>query len=79
MLTELKGFKSQTILVLEYKTRNDCKIFHSSAKLTASDSDIDEAFKSMHQSVMKKIKNYPREDWIVTETIVKHSIKIFKC
>ena len=79
MLTELKGFKSQTILVLEYKTRNDCKIFHSSAKLTASDSDIDEAsFKSMHQGVMKKI-NYPREDWIVTETIVKHSIKIFKC
>ena len=39
---------------LEYKNRNDRKIFHSSAKLIASDSDIDEAFKSMHQSIMKK-------------------------
>ena len=33
------------------------KIFYSSAKLIASDSDIDEVFKSMHQSTMTKIKN----------------------
>ena len=41
-----------TKLILDYKRRNDAKIFHSSAKLTASDSDIDEAFKSMQQSIL---------------------------
>ena len=56
LLSELKKFKVQTILVLDYKKRNDRKIFHSSAKLIASDSDIDEAFKSMHQSITKNKK-----------------------
>ena len=42
LLSELQKFKFQTILVTDYKKRNDCKIFHSSTKLTASDSDIDE-------------------------------------
>ena len=58
MLGELKKFKVQTILVLGYKNRNDCKIFHSSVKLTASDSDIDESFKSIYQSIITKIKKY---------------------
>ena len=44
LLSKLKKFKVQTILVLEYKKRNDHKIFHSSTNLIASDSDIDEAF-----------------------------------
>ena len=56
LLSELKKFKVQTILVLNFKKRNDCKIFHSSAKLIVSDSDIDEEFKSMHQSIMAKTK-----------------------
>ena len=56
MLSESKKFKVQTILVLDYKKRNDRKIFHSSAKLIANDSDIDEAIKSMYQSIMTKIK-----------------------
>ena len=43
LLSELKKFKVQTVLVPAYKKRNYCKIFHSSAKLTASDSDIDKA------------------------------------
>ena len=47
-LSELKKFKAQAVLVLDYKKRNDRKIIHSSNKLIASDSDIDEAFKSMH-------------------------------
>ena len=51
LLSELKKLKI-----------NDRKIFHSSTKLIACDSDIDEAFKSMHQSIMTKIKNYPSED-----------------
>ena len=28
-------------------------MFYSSTKITSSDSDIDEAFKAMHQSTMK--------------------------
>ena len=77
LLSELKNFKVQTILILQYKERNDHKIFHLSAKLIASDSDIEEGFKSMHQSIMMKIKSSASKDWIVIETIVKHSIKIF--
>ena len=44
--------KVQTILVLDYKKRNYCKIFHSSAKLIVSNLDIDETFISMYQSIM---------------------------
>ena len=51
MLSEQKKFKVQTTLVLDYKKRNDCKIFLSNAKLIVIDSDNDEAFKSMHQSI----------------------------
>ena len=79
LLSELKKFRVQIILVLEYKKRNDCKIFHLSTKLIASDSDIIEAFISMHQSIMTKIKNYASEDWIVLDIIIKYSIKIFEC
>ena len=57
LLSELKKFKVQTILVLDNKKRNNHKIFHSSPKLTASISDIDKAFLAMHQSIMRKIKN----------------------
>ena len=48
LLSELKKFKVQAILVLQYKKINYHKIFHSSTKLIASDSDIDGAFKTMH-------------------------------
>ena len=54
MLSEMKKFKAQTILVLV--KRNDHKIFYSSPKLIASDSDINKAFKSVHQSTMFKKK-----------------------
>ena len=67
LLSELKKFKVQSVLILQYKKINHCKIFHSSVKLIASDSDIDEAFKYMHQSIMTKIKK------------LKYSIKIFEC
>ena len=55
LLREIKKFKVQTILVLEYKKNNNCKIFHLCTKLTASDSDINETFKSMHQRINKNI------------------------
>ena len=79
MWSELKKFKVQTVLILDYKKRNDHKVFHSSTKLIASDSDIDEAFKSMHQSIMTKIKNYTCKDLILLDVIVKHSTKLFEC
>ena len=45
----------------EYK-KNDGKILHSSAKLIASESDIAEAFKYMHQIIETKIKNSAGKD-----------------
>ena len=33
----------------------------------------------MHQIIVTKIKKSASEDWIVIETIVKHSIKNFEC
>ena len=79
LLNDLKNCKVQLILVLEYKKINDRKIFHLSAKLIASDLEIDEAFKSMHQIIMAKIKNYASEDCIVLDAVIKHSIKISEC
>ena len=58
LLNDLKKFKVQTVLVLDYKKRNDSQIFHSCTKLIASYLDIDEAFKSLHQSIITKVKNY---------------------
>ena len=78
LLSKLKKFKVQTKLVLDHKKRNDHKIFHSITKLTARDSDIAEEFKSMHQSIMTKIKKYACKDWIVLDVIIKHGIKIFE-
>ena len=56
LLNELKKFKVQTILVFDYKKRNDYNIFHSCTKLTATDPDIDKVFISMYQSIMTKNK-----------------------
>ena len=56
MLSDFKKFKVQTVLVLRYNKRNDCKISHWSARLIASNSKIDEAFKSIYQSIMTKAK-----------------------
>ena len=78
MINEFKKFTVQTVF-LDYKKRNDSQIFHSCTKIIASDLDIDEAFKPIHQSITTKVKKYACEDYIVLDTIIKHSIKIFKC
>ena len=75
LLSDLKKFKVQTILVLNCKKRNDHINFHSSYKLIARDSDIDETFKPIHKSIMTK-KNCANESCIVFDVIIKHSIKI---
>ena len=41
--------------------------------------NIEEAFKFLHQSIITEIENSVSKDWIVIETIVKHSIKTFEC
>ena len=79
LLSELKKFKIETILVLDYKKRNDSKIFHSSANLIATDLDNDEAFNSMHRSILAKIKDFATEDCIVLDVVIKHNIKISEC
>ena len=63
LLSELKKLKIQTVL----GKKNNRQIFYSITKLTASDWDIDEAFKSMHQSIITKIKDYTCKDWIVLD------------
>ena len=64
--------------MLQYMKRSDQKIFHSSVKLLPSDLDIDETLKSMHQYIMTTPKKSASKDWVVIETIAKHSIKIFE-
>ena len=75
LLSDLKKFKVQTILVLNCKKRNDHINFHSSYKLIARDSDIDETFKPINKGIMTK-KNCANESCIVFDVIIKHSIKI---
>lgn len=76
---DLKKFKIQSVLVLKYKKGNIRKVFYSSVKIIDSDSNIDEALKSIHQSLAKKIKTFASEDWVVIKTVVDHSIEIFEC
>ena len=68
-LGEFKKFKTQTILVLEYKKidyhKSIHKIFHLSARLIANDSNSDIVFGSMHLSVMTRIKRFVSVDWFV--------------
>ena len=64
------------------KKLNDCKIFYSSPEyiqVTDSDSDVDKAFISMHESIITKIKSYAFKGWIVFYVIINQSIKIFEC
>ena len=74
-----KPFKVQTVLVLKHKKRGDHNIYHSCTRLTTNDSGIDEAFKSMHQSIMTKTKIYASKEWIVLDAVIKHGINIFEC
>ena len=75
LLNELRKFKVGTVLVLDYKKRNDSQIFHSCTKLIASDLGHDKAFKSMYQINITKIK-HAYENWIILDSVIKHSIKI---
>ena len=61
MLAELKMLKIQLTLISEYKRISDHRsihrIFHLNTKLIMNELEMDEAFKSIHQSVITKIGN----------------------
>ena len=77
LLSELKKFKVQAVLVLDYKKRNDCKFFHSSAKLVIQ--TLMKYLNSCIKAFSQKKKIYASKDWIFLDVIIKHSIKIFAC
>ena len=56
LLSKLKKYKLQTMLVLDYEKRNSGKIFHSVTKIIASDWAIEKSFIARLQSIMTKIK-----------------------
>ena len=80
MLGGLKKFKVQTILVSEFKKIDAhkviYKIFLFITNLNLNDSDIDNAFRSMHQSIITKIKKF---SLLIVKTIVEHNIKLCEC
>ena len=78
LLSELKKLKVKTILILDYKNIHDRKIIHLGTKMIACGLDIDEAFKSMHESIMTKITYHACKDWIFLDVIIKPSTKIFE-
>ena len=61
-----------------YKKKSDCKIFHSSTKLIASGSDINEAFNSMHQSIMETNKKLFQGRLDCLRCNYNASVKIFE-
>ena len=75
LLNELRKFKVGTVLVLDYKKRNDSQIFHSCTKLIASELGHDKAFNSIYQIIISKIK-HACENWIILDSIIKHSVII---
>ena len=76
LLSELKKYKVQIILLLDYKKRNDCKIFHSSGKLIASVETLMRHLNPRIKVLWQKIKNYTCKDWIALDVIIKHSVSI---
>ena len=56
LLSELQKNKKHSMLVLEYKEINH-KIFHS-CKRIVTDSETDEVFKSMNQSIIARHKKF---------------------
>ena len=53
LLSELKKFKVETVLVVDYEKKNDCKIY-SCTKLISSNSDIDEPLNPYIRALWQK-------------------------
>ena len=91
---EIKNFKIQPTLVLDYKKIDDhdstsknllfkyCilttkTIRHHHTKLIMNDSGIDEAFRSIHQSVMTMLEHFVIKNWIA-KTIMERIFNILE-
>ena len=84
LLSQLKGFKFVTTLVLvfkkiesEDKTKYDSFYSSSKAEITISESEIDNVFQSIFITIMENKQKYLRKDsgWII-DSVIGHTIRI---
>ena len=85
-MTQLKGFKFVTTLVLVFKkieSKNKRKhdAFYSSSKadITINESDSDDVFQSLYATIISNIQRYlgKGSDWII-DSVIDHFISISK-
>ena len=86
MLSELKGFKFVTALVLEFKTiQSDDKTLYSTLYLNSkaetiiNESYIDNEFKSIYSTIISNIHKFLQQDsgWII-DLVIDHDVSISK-
>ena len=87
LLTQLKGFKFVTTLVLvfkkigsEDKTKNGNFYSSSKTEIIINESDIDDVFKSIYTKIITNIQKSLRKgsSWII-DAVIDHTISISKC
>ena len=82
-MTQLKGFKFVTTLVLVFKKTKKTKYddFYSSSKaeIITNESDIDDEFKSIYTTIITNIQKSLGKDsgWII-DSVIDHTISILK-
>ena len=85
-MTQLKGFKFVTTLVLvfkkiESKNKRKYDAFYSSSKadITINESDSDDVFQSLYATIISNIQRYlgKGSDWII-DSVIDHFISISK-
>ena len=83
-MSELKGFKFVTTLVLEFekiqsgdKTLYRTFYFYSKVETIINECDIDDVFESIYGTIISKIQKFLRQDsgWII-DTVIDHKINI---
>ena len=86
MLSELRGFKFVTILVLvlkkvesEDKTKYNTFHSHSKAEKIINESDINDEFDAIYTTIISNIQKSLRKvsSWII-DLVMKHNISISK-
>ena len=86
MLSELRGFKFVTILVLvlkkvesEDKTKYNTFNSHSKAEKIINESDINDEFDAIYTTIISNIQKSLRKvsSWII-DLVMKHNISISK-
>ena len=86
LLTELRGFKLLTTLVLvlkklesEDKTKHDTFYSYSKPETVANESDIDDIFESIYATVISNIqKSLGRDSGCIIDSVIEQNINISK-